>query len=180
MAEDIRNEIAKLIVTSAGLETSRHTRSALKAAIPTARIRRTGLKGIFSLEAEGDVFELAKLICRDCQQRIGHVTAVLAEVESRFDPIKETAVRIGREQIGPEESFCFRLHKRGAHYLEQDTLTIEQEIGGDIWTALEEKHGAQPSVKLKNPDVAIVAEVLGPLTAVGVFRRAWREHLAAA
>jgi len=179
MAEDVRNEIAKLIVTSAGLEPARHTRFALKAAVPTARIRRTGLKGIFSLEAEGDVFELAKLIFRECSQRIGHATVVLAEVESRFEPIKETAVRIGREQISSGESFCFRIHKRGAHYLEQDTLTIEQEIGGAIWTALEQKYGAKPSVKLKNPDVAIVAEVLGPLTAVGIYRRAWREQLAA-
>jgi len=180
MAEDIRNEIAKLIVTSAGPETVRQTRYALKAAIPTARIFRTGLKSIVSLEAEGNVFELAKLICRECSRLIGHATAVLAEVESRFDPIKEAAVRIGREQIGPEESFCFRLHKRGAHYLEQDTITVEQEIGGAIWTALEEKHGAKPRVRLKNPDVAIVAEVLGPITAVGISRRAWREQLAAA
>jgi tRNA(Ser,Leu) C12 N-acetylase TAN1 len=180
MAEDIRNKIAKLIVTSVGLEPARHTRFALKATVPTARIRRTGLKGIFSLEAEGDVFELAKLLFRECPQRIGHATAVLAEVESRFEPIKEAAVRIGREQIDPEESFCFRIHKRGAHYLEQDTLTIEQEIGGAIWTALEEKYGAKPRVKLKNPDIAIVAEVLGPLTAVGISRTAWREQLDAA
>ena len=180
MAEDIRNEIAKLIVTSAGLETARRTRSALKAAVPSARIRRTSFKGIFSLEAAGDVFELAKLICRECSRRIGHATAVLEEVQSRFEPIKEAAVRIGREQIGPEENFCFRLHKRGAHYLKRDTSTIEQEIGGAIWTTLEEKHGAKPSVKLKNPDVAVVAEVLGSITAVGISRRGWREQLAAA
>jgi tRNA(Ser,Leu) C12 N-acetylase TAN1 len=179
MAEDIRHEIAKLIVTSAGLETARDTRFALKTAIPTARVRRTGLKGIFSLEAEGNVLDIAKLICRECSQRIGHLTAVLAEVESRFEPIKEAAVRIGREQIGPEESFSFRLHKRGAHFLEQDTLTLEQEIGGAIWTALEEKHGAKPKVRLKNPDVSVVAEVLGSITAVGISRRAWREQVAA-
>jgi len=132
------------------------------------------------LEAEGDVFELAKLICRQCSRLIGHVTAVLAEVESRFDPIKEVAVRIGREQIGAEESFCFRLHTRGAHYLEQDTMIVEREIGGAIWTALQEKHGAKPRVRLKNPDVTIVAEVLGPITAVGISRMAWHESLAAA
>jgi tRNA(Ser,Leu) C12 N-acetylase TAN1 len=101
-------------------------------------------------------------------------------VESRFDPIKEAAVRIGREQISPAESFCFRIHKRGAHYLEHDTLTIEHEIGGAIWIALEEKYGTKPNVKLKNPDVAVVAEVLGPITAVGISRSAWREQLAAA
>jgi hypothetical protein len=26
-------------------------------------------------------------------------------VESRFEPVKEAAVQIGREQIGPEKSF---------------------------------------------------------------------------
>ncbi|MBI4522272.1 MAG: hypothetical protein HY695_00490 [Deltaproteobacteria bacterium] len=177
MAEDLRHEIAKLIITSAGLEGPRRTRFALKAAVPAARIRRTGLKGIFSLEAEGDVFELAELIHRECWQWIGHATAVLAEVESRFEPIKEAAVRIGREQIGKEENFCFRIHKRGVHSLERDTLTLEQEIGSEIWIALEEKHGAKPSVRLKNPDVSVVAEVLGPITAVGILRRAWREQI---
>jgi tRNA(Ser,Leu) C12 N-acetylase TAN1 len=102
---------------------------------------------------------------------------VLAEVESRFEPIKQAAVRIGREHVGSEESFSFRLHKRGAHFLERDTLTLEQEIGGAVWTALEEKHGVKPKVRLKNPDLAIVAEVLGPITAVGIYRRAWREQI---
>jgi tRNA(Ser,Leu) C12 N-acetylase TAN1 len=180
MAEDTRREIAKLIVTSAGQEKARDTRFALKTSIPAARVRRTGLKGIFSLEAEAaDVTELAKLIYRECRQHIGHVTAVLAEVESRFEPIKDAAVRVGSERIGKEESFCFRIHKRGAHFLEHDTLTLEQEIGGAIWIALKEKHGANPSVRLKNPDIAIVAEVLGPITAVGISRTAWRELVSA-
>lgn len=167
-------ETARLIVTSAGMERTRDTRRALKSAVPAGNIQRTGFKGIFALESSGDVFELAKLIWRDCAQRIGHVTAVIAEVESRLDPIKEAAVRVGREQVGAAESFCFRLHKRGAHYLAQDTLTLEQEIGGAIWAALQEKHGVKPSVRLKSPDVAVVAEVLGPITAVGISRRAWR------
>ena len=176
----MRQETAQLIVTSAGLGRPRDTRFSLRAALPGAQIRKTGLRGIFSLAAEGDAFELAKLIWRECSQRVGHTTAVLAEVESRFEPIKEAAVRIGREQIGAAESFCFRIHKRGAHFLEQDTLTIEQEIGGAIWTVLEEKHGAKPRVRLKDPDAIIVAEVLGPTTAVGIFRKLWREQLAAA
>ncbi len=179
MAKDMRQQTAKLIVTSSGLERARYTRSALKSAVPTGSVRRTGLKGIFSLEAEGDVNELAKLVHWDCRQHIGHATAVLEEVESRLEPIKEAAVRAGREEIGKEESFCFRIHKRGAHFLEQDTLTIEQDIGSAIWIALEEKHGVRPKVSLKHPDIAIVAEVLGPLTAVGISRRAWREQAGA-
>jgi tRNA(Ser,Leu) C12 N-acetylase TAN1 len=86
-------------------------------------------------------------------------------------------VRVGRNQIDKEESFCFRIHKRGAHYLEQDTLTLEQEIGSAIWIALEEKHGARPRVRLKDPDIVIVAEVLGPITAVGISRRSWRDQV---
>jgi tRNA(Ser,Leu) C12 N-acetylase TAN1 len=179
MSKDTPQETAKLIITSSGMERARYTRGALKAAVPTGRVRKTGLKGIFCLEAEGDVIELAKLLWRECRQYIGHATAVLEEVESRLEPIKEAAVRAGREQIGKEESFCFRIHKRGAHFLEQDTLTIEQEIGSAIWIALEEKHGGKPRVNLKNPDVAIVAEVLGPITAVGISRKVWREGVGA-
>ena len=150
----------------------------MKAAVPTGGIRKTGLKGIFCLEAEGDVIEIANLIHLERRQHIGHATAVLEEVESRLEPIKDAAVRAGREQIGKEESFCFRIHKRGAHFLEHDTLTIEQEIGGAIWLALQDKHAGKPRVNLKNPDVAIVAEVLGPITAVGICRRVWREQVA--
>jgi tRNA(Ser,Leu) C12 N-acetylase TAN1 len=176
MAEDIQHAIAKLIVTTTGLETARDTRFALRRALPMGRVRRTGLKGIFFLEAEGSVLEIAQLVCRECSERIGHLTAVLAEVESRFEPIKEAAVRIGREQIGPDDNFSFRLHKRGAHFLEQDTVTLEQEIGGAIWIALEEKYRFKPKVRLKNPDISVVAEVLGPITAIGIYRRAWREQ----
>jgi tRNA(Ser,Leu) C12 N-acetylase TAN1 len=177
MTEDAGREIANLIVTNAGHEPARATQFALKTSIPIARVRKTGFKGIFSLEAAADVVELAKLVYRECRQHIGHVTAVVEEVESRIEPIKGAAVRVGQNQIDKEESFCFRIHKRGAHYLEQDTLTLEQEIGSAIWIALEEKHGARPRVRLKDPDIVIVAEVLGPMTAVGISRRSWRDQV---
>jgi tRNA(Ser,Leu) C12 N-acetylase TAN1 len=175
MPEEVQREIVKLIVTSRGLEPARHLRFALRAAIPGARVRGTGFRGIFVLEAVGDVSELAKLVCRECSQSIGHVTAVLATVESREEPIKDAAARIGAAQIGSDESFCFRLHKRGAHGLEQDTSKLEQEIGGAIWTALEGKYNKKPKVSLKNPDITLIAEILGPIAAVGISRRAWRE-----
>jgi len=180
MPGDIKPKIAKLIVTSAGLELARRTRSALRKAVPGARIRRGGFKGVFTLEAENpDPFGLAELVWRECGGWIGHVTVVLLEVESRLEAIRDAAISIGREQVGAEESFSFRLHKRGAHLLECDTLTLEREIGGAIWTALKEQHGVEPRVRLKNPDIAVVAEVLGPLAAVGVSRRAWNEALGA-
>jgi hypothetical protein len=54
---------------------------------------------------------------------------------------------------------------------------LEQEIGGAIWTALEDKYSMKPTVRLKNADVTVVAEVLGPITAVGISRRDWREQV---
>ena len=146
MPQAIQREIVKLIVTSRGLEPARYLRSALRAAIPGARVRSTGFRGIFAVEAEGDSSELATLVCDECSEKIGHVTAVLAIVESRKEAIKDAASRCGAAQIGPEESFCFRLHKRGAHGLEQDTSKLEREIGTAIWTALEES-------TVKNPEL---------------------------
>jgi tRNA(Ser,Leu) C12 N-acetylase TAN1 len=174
MPEELQPEIGKLIVTSRGLEPPRYLRFALRNAVHGGRVRSTGFRGIFALEAPGDVSELAQIVCRECSQSIGHVTAVLASVESRDQPVKEAAVRIGAERIGMDESFCFRLHKRGDHGLEQDTLTLEQDIGGAIWTALEEKHNKRPKVSLKDPDIKVIAEILGPFAEVGISRRAWR------
>lgn len=175
MTQELQQEIVKFIVTSRGLEPVRYLRFALRVAIPGARVRGTGFRGVLALEAGGEISELAKLICRECSESVGHVTAVLATVESREEPIKDAAARIGAAQIGPEESFCFRLHKRGAHGLEQDTSKLEQEIGGALWSALEGKYNKNPKVSLKNPDVAVIAEILGPIAAVGISRRAWRE-----
>ena len=177
MPEELPREFVKLIVTSAGLEPVRRLRSALRAGVPGARVRSTGFKGLLAVEAEGNASELANLLCRECAPSIGHVTAVLATVESSFEPIKDAAVRIGAEQIGMEESFCFRLNKRGAHSLERDTLELEQDIGGAIWTALEQKYKKKPKVSLKDPDIKVIAEILGPTAAVGISRRAWRESL---
>ncbi|MEW6379845.1 MAG: THUMP domain-containing protein [bacterium] len=165
---------AKLIVTSRELSTTRRTISALKRAVPGACIRSTGFRAIFALESEGDPQELAKRVNQECFRLIGHITAVFAEVQSSFDPIKEAAVRIGTEQIGENERFCFRLNKRGAHRLEQDTPKIENEIGGAIWEALVQKYGQEPSISLRNPDIKIIADVLGPVTAVGIWRNAWQ------
>ena len=175
MSEKRQLENVKLIVTSRGLEPVRYLRFALRRAIPGARIRGTGFRRVFAVEAEGDPSELAKLVYDECSQSIGHLTAVLATGESKEEPIKGAAARIGAAQIGPDESFCFRLHKRGAHGLEQDTSTLEREIGGAIWTELEGKYHKKPKVSLKNPDVTVIAEILGPIAAVGVSRRAWRE-----
>lgn len=142
--------------------------------MPSARVRRAGFRGIFILEAEGDALELSKKINQECFQSIGRAMAVLAEVQSTLEAIKEAAVKIGAEHISEDEKFCFRLHKRGSHWLEQETPKLEYEIGGAIWVALQQKYGKKPNVDLKNPDITVVAEVLGPNTAVGIMRKAWR------
>jgi tRNA(Ser,Leu) C12 N-acetylase TAN1 len=175
MTDELQHNSAKLIVTSRGLEPARYVKSALRRAIRGARVRGTGFRGIFALEAEDDPSELAKLVCAACSPSIGHVTAVLAAVESKEESIQDAAVKIGAAQIGAEESFCFRLHKRGIHGLKKDSATLEREIGGAIWMALEEKYHKKPKVNLKNPDITIIVEVLGSLAGVGISRRAWRE-----
>ena len=172
--ESLSRGTAKLIVTSRELYAIRQTIAALRATVTGARIRRAGFRGIFILEAEGDALELAKRVNQECFQSIGRATAVLAEVQSTLEPIKEAAVKIGTEQIDEDEKFCFRLHKRGSHLLEQETPKLEYEIGGAIWVALQQKFGKRPNVDLKNPDITVVAEVLGPNTAVGILRKAWR------
>lgn len=165
--------MGKLIVTARELD-SKRTIAALRAAVPNARVMRTGFRGIVALEAEGDALELAERVTRECFLDIGRATAVLAEVDSTSDEIERAAVRIGTEHIGKDERFCFRLYKRGAHMLELDTPKLEYQMGRAIWMALKQKRGIEPSVDLKNPDVTVVAEVLGPITAVGVVRKAWR------
>jgi tRNA(Ser,Leu) C12 N-acetylase TAN1 len=139
------------------------------------RVRGAGFKGIFILEADGDPLDLARHLTLTCGERIGHATPVLAEVQSTLEAVRQAAVRIGAEQIGLGEKFCFRLHKRGSHWLEQATPTLEEEIGGAIWEALRQKYGTPPGVDLKDPDVTVIAEVLGPITAVGIWRKAWRK-----
>ncbi|RPJ04437.1 MAG: hypothetical protein EHM36_10655 [Deltaproteobacteria bacterium] len=83
---------------------------------------------------------------------------------------------MGFGQIGQDESFAFRIHKRGSHGLGEDTPALERDIGGAIWDTLHEKYGKGPKVNLRSPDVAVIAEVLGPTTAVGVARRLWHEN----
>jgi tRNA(Ser,Leu) C12 N-acetylase TAN1 len=166
----------KLIITSKDFYTERKTISALKRLIPDARVRPIGFRAIFAVEAEGDLHELASRIMRDCSRFIGHVTAIMDEVESRANLIKETALKVGAEQIGQDESFAFRLNKRGSHWLDDETPKLERDIGGSIWEVLREKYGKEPKVNLTSPDVAVIAEVLGSNTAIGISRKNWRGH----
>lgn len=173
MESDLSQRVGKLIVTSRAPFTARKTRAALRKAVFPARITRPGFRSIFVVEAEGDPLELAKQVYRNCFDLIGHATAVFAQVESKIESIKEAAVKIGIEQIGPKESFSFRLLKRGVHHLQEDTPKVEYEIGGAINAALEMKRGEKPLVNLSDPDVTVNAEVLGPVTFLGILRKDW-------
>jgi tRNA(Ser,Leu) C12 N-acetylase TAN1 len=164
----------KLIVTGRWPHVARQIKSELRKAIPGAHIRSAGFRSVFILEAAGDVLELAQRINRDCAEDIGHATPAPAEVESKPGAIKDAAVKIGAARIGQEESLCFRNFKRGPHGLEKDTSELEDEIGRAISEALQLKNGKKPVVDLDEPDVTVVAEMLGPVTMVGVLRRDWR------
>jgi hypothetical protein len=41
--------------------------------------------------------------------------------------------------------------------------------------ALQQKYGKEPLVDLEDPDVSVVAEVLGPWTAIGISKKVWRQ-----
>jgi len=161
------------MVTSREIFARRETIASLRAALPGARVRSAGFRAIFIIEVAGDALELANKVIHECSSRIGRAIPVLAEVHSTLDAIKEGAVKVGVEHIGEEDKFCFRIHKRGAHQLDLDTPELEREIGGAIWTALEGKYEKKPAVDLDDPDVMVVAEVLGPNTAIGIVRKAW-------
>ena len=134
----------------------------------------SGFTSVFVVETDGDPLAAAERLTRECADSIGHATAVVAEVVSEPQRLREAAVRVGLERVGADESFCFRLRKRGVHLLEAPTPQLEVEIGSAIWLALQERDGEPPKVDLRDPDVLVLAEVLGPTTAVGVVRKAWR------
>lgn len=164
---------ARVVVTAPGFGRTRWTRSALTRAITDARVRGTGFRGVFVLEADGDPLELARTVYWDCEGRFGRAVPVLEEVESTLEAVKEAAVRIAEVHVGPSETFSFRIAKRGSHELEMDTPEIENVCGGAIFTALERGHDQVPTVDLGDPDVTVMAEVLGPRTLVGIVRKEW-------
>jgi putative pyruvate formate lyase activating enzyme len=173
--EEKANGPQKLLVTSRSLFTTHETRRVLGRKLPDARIHGSGFQGIYLVEAEDDAFELAERLYRECRRSIGRVTAAVAEVRSELSPIKDAAIRAATEHVRSEEKFCFRLKKRGSHFLDKDTPALEYEVGGAIWVALRERDRVEPKVDLSDPDVTIVADVLGPVTVIGIQRKAWAQ-----
>jgi tRNA(Ser,Leu) C12 N-acetylase TAN1 len=167
------------VLTCPDLYAYRRMHGALRRVLPDAQVIRTAFRAVVMVECEGDVLTLAKGVTRECGPDIGHATAVLEEVPSERGALAQAAARVGAEHIRPGESFAFRLRKRGAHGYVEDTPDLEREIGSAIWVGLEAKFGREPLVNLSDPDVVVRAEVLGPVTLVGVVRKAWRIEPAA-
>lgn len=146
---------------------------ALRECVPEGWARPTGLGGIFVLEAEGDMLELAERIYRDCPEHVARLVSVFAAVDSEVSLIKEAATSVARNHVGVDESFVFRIHKHGSEELGDDIQGVERDIGETIAAALRERRGVEPEVDLEKADVTISAELLGPITFLGVYRRAW-------
>ena len=172
---DSAGEIGKVVVTGREVYMERRTLSRLRRSLPGTRVHRTGFRAVYVIDGPGDPLDLARRVGRECSASIGRTVAVLAEVESEAEPVQAAAVDVGMQQIAEGESFCFRVHKRGSHRLKDDTPRIERELGGAIWEALHRRDGKPPKVDLTDPDVTVVAEVLGAKTAVGIMRKIWRE-----
>jgi len=157
----------RLLVTYKNFLSSKQTYLAIKRVLPRAEVRGSGFKGVFLVEVEGDPFEAAKALNR-CSA-VGRAVPLLVEVASDVESVKQAALRVS-ELLSPAESFCFRLYKRGAHKLDKPTPEIEREVGAAIQMEVERRKGRRPEVDLENPDVEISAEVLGPVTHVGILR----------
>jgi len=167
----------KFIVTAKDLFSAKYTRASLKEALDRARVTQTGFKGVFAVEVEGRVEEILETIQKECGEDIGRVTPVMKEIPSGTEALREAAVEVAKETIGPDETFCFRIHKRGSHGYSEDTPILEREIGGAIFDALAKRDGKPPKVRLVSPDVTVIAEVMGEWTAVGVIKRSWLKEL---
>lgn len=163
----------KLIVTAKDLLSAKYTRASLKRALGKGKVTQTSFKGVFTVEVDGDLAEVLDLIQRECGDDIGRVTPVMREIPSETEALRQAAVEVATENIGKEETFCFRIHKRGSHGFSEDTPALEREIGGAVFDALEKRDGKPPKVKLASPDATLVAEVLGEWTAVGVVKKSW-------
>jgi tRNA(Ser,Leu) C12 N-acetylase TAN1 len=137
-------------------------------------VHATGFRSVFALEVPGDPQALARRVAAELGSRFGNITAVIQPVASREDTIRAAAIRIGQDQLAAGQTFCFRLHKRGLHWISTPTRMMEAEIGAALADAVEVATGRKPVVSLDAPDVTIVAEMLGPVTWVGLQQRIWR------
>ncbi len=170
---------ARLLVTARGFSAARKAMRALRKTAPQALIQGTGFGAILLVEAATqDALALAERVSAGAWPCIGRVLVVFAEVATERSAIEEAVLAVARRYLAADDSFCFRLHKRGRHGLSAPSHELEREIGGAIWKALRARDGRDPRVDLERPDATISAQLLGPRTLVCLERRAWlREDL---
>ena len=173
---DIPFNKAKLIVTARGLYSNKKARRALRRILPYARIYKTGFRSVYVIETHGNVLHTAKKIIQQGLEDVGHATAVVEEVQTDIDNIKEAIVSAGTQLIKENDSYCVRIKRRGSYFLDEDIQALEADIGSEIWNILKDKYGKDPKVDLENPDIKIIAEVLGHATAIGVQYKSWFEE----
>ncbi|HKJ34296.1 MAG TPA: THUMP domain-containing protein [Balneolales bacterium] len=173
---DIPFNQARLIVTARGLYSNKKARRALRRILPYARIHKTGFRSVYVIETHGNVLHIAEKIIRRCLDDVGHATAVVEEVQTDINNIKEAMVSAGSQLIKEYDSYCIRIKRRGSYFLDENIQALEADIGGEIWKVLKEKYGKEPRVDLENPDIKIIAEVLGHATAIGVQYKSWFEE----
>lgn len=161
----------KLIITARDLDGERFAKSALHSL--GLNVKSSGFRAVLIAESDTDILEAAKKIMHTCYRDIGRAVGVIEEVESDDEKIKQKAIDVALAYIKENESFSFRIHKRGVHRIAKSTPELEYDVGGAIYTALEKKYQKKPIVNLKNPDITIIAEVLGESTCLGILRKDW-------
>lgn len=172
---EAKDNAVKVVATGDTAHPDWMTRAALREAVLEADIVDSGFQAVYLVESDQDPEELARRVVAACGDRIGHVSALVGQTTTGYDEIRRAAIRAAERSIGPDDSFAFRVHKRGTHDLDRDTPEIEKTIGGAIWESLEKRHGREPRVDLDDPDVAVFAEVFGSETYIGIWRKAWRQ-----
>lgn len=160
----------KLVVTARNLYGEESLIKALEA--QELNPKRTGFRAVLLVETDKDIFDVAREITRKLE--VGRAVPVIEESESKYLSVEESAIGIALEYIKEDDSFCFRVHKRGAHNIDMATPEFEYKVGSAIYEALEKKYNKKPIVNLKLPDITITAEVLGKTTYVGILKRIWK------
>lgn len=160
-----------LIVTARSLGGGRRARRALHRALPGARVKGTGFTAVLAVDAEGNPAALAAQATPARSRSFGRVVPVLAEVPSARAQMVDAVASAAAGQVRPGESFCVRLHKRGAHGYLEPTPALERAAGTAAWEALLRRDDTEPRADLVRPDVTIHVEVLGPRTLIGVVRK---------
>ena len=166
-------DMVTFIVTEQRVSDGPRLWTALRKAIPDALIHATGFRDVTRLDAADEAGDIAQRITSACADCVGHLTLLVTETESTVDAIQQGAIAVSTKHVGRDDSFRFRLQKRGSHWLEPPTPELERTIGGAIWDALQNKYDEEPEVDLNHPDVTVRAEVLGPITGIGITRKAW-------